>query len=67
MSTYGPAQLELIRRYARTLREMHADAMASRGTRSADRSGRVLRAHPASEPIRQASQAMTRSSPTAAP
>jgi hypothetical protein len=54
MSDHGPAQLELIRRYARTLREMHADAMAARPSR-ADREGRI---RPAGEPIRQAAQAM---------
>ena len=31
MSDPGQAQLDLIRRYARTLRVMHADAMAIRG------------------------------------
>jgi hypothetical protein len=59
MSDPGPAQLELIRRYSRTLREMHADAMAARGNRAADRAGRIVRARPASEPIRQAAKAMT--------
>ncbi len=64
MSDPGPAQLELIRRYARTLRELHADAMAARGTSPADRAGRILRTRPASEPIRQAAKAMTnRSAP----
>jgi hypothetical protein len=33
MSDPGPAQLDLIRRYARTMREMHADAMKARGPR----------------------------------
>jgi hypothetical protein len=33
MSDPGPAQLDLIRRYARTMRAMHADAMAARGPR----------------------------------
>jgi hypothetical protein len=64
MSDPGPAQLELIRRYARTLREMHADAMAARGTPAAGRAGRIVRTRPPSEPIRQATKAMSRSSPT---
>ena len=59
MSDHGPAQLELIRRYARTLRVMHADAMASRTTPPADRAGRIVRDRAASEPIRQAARAMT--------
>jgi hypothetical protein len=64
MSDHGPAQLDLIRRYARTLREMHADAMAVRGTSPAARAGRIVRTRPASEPIRQAAKAMTsRSAP----
>jgi hypothetical protein len=33
MSQPGPAQLELIRRYSRTLRQLHADAMRARGPR----------------------------------
>jgi hypothetical protein len=33
MSDHGPAQLELIRRYARTLRELHADAKRANGPR----------------------------------
>ena len=64
MSDPGPAQLELIRRYARTLREMHADAMAARGPTAPDRAGRIVRTRPPSEPIRQAAKAITRSSPT---
>jgi hypothetical protein len=64
MSDHGSAQLDLIRRYARTLREMHADAMAIRGTSPADRAGRIARTRSASEPIRQAAKAMTsRSAP----
>jgi hypothetical protein len=62
MSDPGPAQLELIRRYARTLREMHADAMAARSTPAADRAGRIVRSRPPSEPIRQAAKAMPRRS-----
>jgi hypothetical protein len=64
MSDPGPAQLELIRRYARTLREMHAGAMAARGTAAADRAARIVRAQPPSEPIRQAAKAMTNRSAT---
>ncbi|WCB93847.1 hypothetical protein DSM104299_02567 [Baekduia alba] len=65
MSDHGPAQLELIRRYARTLREMHADAMAARGNPAADRAERIVRTRPPGEPIRQAAKAMTgRSAPT---
>jgi hypothetical protein len=40
MSDPGPAQLDLIRRYARTMREMHADAMAARGPRIGARAAR---------------------------
>jgi hypothetical protein len=36
------AQADLIRRYARTLREMHADAMALRGPRIGARAARHL-------------------------
>jgi hypothetical protein len=57
MSTHGPAQLELIRRYARTLREMHADAMGARGSHEAG-ADRTRRARAAGEPIRQAAKAM---------
>lgn len=59
MSDPGPAQLELIRRYARTLREMHADAMAARGTPAPERAGRIVPPRPPSQPIRQAAKAMT--------
>ena len=59
MSDHGPAQLELIRRYARTLREMHADAMRARGSREAESADRGRRVVAATEPIRQAAQAMT--------
>lgn len=66
MSAHGPAQLELIRRYARTLRVMHADAMAVRVASPADRAGRLVRDRPPSEPIRQAPKVMTdRSQPSA--
>jgi len=58
MSDPGPAQVELIRRYARTLRELHADAMRVR-PRAPERDDRPLRVRPASEPIRQAAKAMT--------
>lgn len=59
MSPHGPAQLELIRRYARTLREMHADAMAARPHPTTDRDGRIVRERRPSEPIRQAARAVT--------
>jgi hypothetical protein len=59
MSDHGPAQLELIRRYARTLREMHADAVRARGSREADRADRVRRVGPATDPIRQVAEAMS--------
>jgi len=49
MSDPGPAQLDLIRRYARTMREMHADAMAARGPRIGARA----------EPLRKAARVMT--------
>jgi hypothetical protein len=59
MSDHGPAQLELIRRYARTLREMHADAMRARGSREAEGADRVRRRAVAGDPIRQVAEAMT--------
>jgi hypothetical protein len=59
MSQHGPAQLELIRRYARTLREMHADAVRARGSRGADRATRVQRATSATGSLRQVSGAIT--------
>jgi hypothetical protein len=62
MSVHGHAQLELIRRYARTLREMHADAVRARGSRGAESADRGRRVATASEPIRQVAQAMTPSS-----
>jgi hypothetical protein len=58
MSDPGPAQIELIRRYARTLREMHADAMRVRPP-AAERDDRASLVRPASAPIRQAAKAMT--------
>jgi hypothetical protein len=51
MSDHGSAQLDLIRRYARTLREMHADARRPRAT-APSRPAPLRR--PPSEPIRQA-------------
>jgi hypothetical protein len=62
MSVHGPAQHELIRRYARTLRVMHADAMAVRVASSADRAGRIVRDRAPSEPIRR--PAAKRTQPT---
>ena len=59
MSDHGPAQLELIRRYARTLREMHADAMRARGSREADGVDRARRVGAATDPIRQVAEAMS--------
>jgi hypothetical protein len=60
MSVHGPAQHELIRRYARTLRVMHADAMASRPTPHTDRAGRIIRDRSTPrEPIRQAAKVIT--------
>jgi hypothetical protein len=59
MSDPGPAQLELIRRYARTLRVMHADAMRARGSRAAGGGGQVRRVAVASDPLRQVAEAMT--------
>ena len=56
MSDPGPAQLDLIRRYARTMREMHADAMAARGPRIG---ARTKRDRGATDPLRKAAQAMT--------
>lgn len=57
MSAPGPAQLDLIRRYARTLREMHADAMRARPD-AADRAGRITRAKPAGPSPRPAAKAV---------
>jgi hypothetical protein len=56
MTEPGPAQLELIRRYARTMRELHADAMAARGPRIGAREARRVvpkgdQARPASNPM----------------
>jgi hypothetical protein len=56
MSDPGPAQLDLIRRYARTMREMHADAMAARGPRIG---ARAARDRPGTEPLRKAARVMT--------
>jgi hypothetical protein len=57
MTDPGPAQLDLIRRYARTLREFDADAMrAQRGEIGAPRHSRD---RGASTPIRRAAKAMT--------
>jgi hypothetical protein len=56
MSDPGPAQLDLIRRYARTMREMHADAMAARGPRIGARSRRD---RASVDPLRKAANAMT--------
>jgi hypothetical protein len=56
MSDPGPAQLDLIRRYARTMREMHADAMAARGPRIGARSRRD---RAATDPLRKAAHAVT--------
>jgi hypothetical protein len=34
MSAHGPAQVDLIRRYARAMREMQADALRARSPRA---------------------------------
>ena len=60
MSDPGPAQLDLIRRYARTMRAMHADAMAARGPRIGARS---VRDRGTAEPLRKAAQSMSGRSP----
>jgi hypothetical protein len=41
MQTPGPAQLELIRRYARTLRELQSDAIRAQGPRRVSRDSRM--------------------------
>jgi hypothetical protein len=64
MSDPGQAQLDLIRRYARTLREFDADAMRTR--RGAIGGPRHSRDHGAARPIRQAAKAMTGRSADAA-
>jgi hypothetical protein len=56
MTEPGQAQLDLIRRYARTLREMHADAMAARGPRIGARAARQAAA---GAPLVDAARAMT--------
>jgi hypothetical protein len=48
MSDPGPAQLDLIRRYARTMRAMQADAMSARGPRIG---ARAARDRPAVDPL----------------
>jgi hypothetical protein len=63
MTEPGPAQLDLIRRYARTLREMHADAMAARGPRIGARAAREAGAGP----LIDAARAMTPATGEAAP
>ena len=51
----GSAQLELIRRYARTLRQLHADAMRQRDARTAAReAGR----RPAADPLVEAARSL---------
>jgi hypothetical protein len=62
MNDPGPAQLDLISRYARTMREMHADAMAARGPRigARTRGDRVT-----ADPLRKAAKAMTGRAPGA--
>jgi hypothetical protein len=59
MSVHGPAQHELIRRYARTLRAMHADAMAARPAPRTDRAGRIVRDRRPSDPAQPAARAVT--------
>jgi hypothetical protein len=64
MSPHGPAQLELIRRYARTLRELHADAMAHRPSTAVEREGRIVReTAPPREPVRKAVSDRTQPAP----
>src|SRR3954469_18006568 len=55
MSAHGPAQLDLIRRYPRTMREMHAAAMSIRRPPAAAPRG----PRSPSAPIRQVAKAMT--------
>lgn len=64
MNEPGPAQLALIRRYARTLREMHADAMAARGPRIG---AREARGRSASKPLVKVARATTPASGDASP
>jgi hypothetical protein len=52
----GAAQLELIRRYARTLRELHADAVRAGGPRIGAREAR--RAAKKAEPIVKAARSL---------
>jgi hypothetical protein len=67
MTEPGPAQLELIRRYARTLREMHADAMAARGPRIGAEAAKTRRTTGAAAPIRQAAKQAMASGDDVAP
>ena len=64
MSTPGPAQLELIRRYARELREMHADAMRVRAAPAVRPQAGTLSSRPPGEPIRRAAKGLTGRSAT---
>jgi hypothetical protein len=48
MSDPGPAQLDLIRRYARTMRALQADAVAARGPRIG---ARVARDRASTDPL----------------
>ena len=50
MSDHGPAQLDLIRRYARTMRALQADAAAARGPRIG---AREARGRAAADPLPQ--------------
>lgn len=55
MNETGPAQLQLIRRYARTLREMQSDAVRHRGPRIG---AREVRAAASPEPLIKAAKAI---------
>lgn len=59
MTEAGPAQIELIRRYARTLRELHADAMRARGPHIGARERRQRAAQDARTSVAKAADAIS--------
>jgi hypothetical protein len=63
MNEPGVAQLELIRRYSRTLRELHADAMRVQGPRIGARAAR--RTSSSAEPLIQAAKSLASDATTA--
>jgi hypothetical protein len=62
MNEPGAAQLELIRRYSRTLRELHADAMRVQGPRIG---ARAARRTSSAEPLIRAAKSLAHDATTA--